>query len=282
MAVQLEIRDGQPYWYLSPDIWAVPGSDPNGAPGTPIAGTPAYVWAHVINHGSDPADGTRVDFWWADPSGQVLRSNSHPIGSAFADLAPAGMPGSSQDVLCLVPWNVVVVNNGHECLVAVANHAGSSVPTPPPDDFNPPQYPEVAQKNLTVLMAAMMRMTHAVTIGAGARADKVVRVAAEIGGALDERLLVRLGLGKYRPADRDSVEAGLQREPGCVGKDGGLGEPALEVKVPRGTRTAVHVAMRVRRLPPGTYALVNVVERDRDRVLGGYGFVVIEGKKEAR
>jgi hypothetical protein len=266
MAVQLEIRDGQPYWYLSPDIWAVPGSNPDGAPGTPVAGTPAYLWAHVVNHGSDPADGARVDFWWADPSGQVLRSNAHPIGSAFADLAPAGMPGSSQDVLCLVPWNVVVVNNGHECLVAVANHAGSSVPTPPPDDFNPPQYPEVAQKNLTVLMAAMLRMTQAVTIAAGGRADKAVRVAVEIGGALDERLLARLGLAKYRPAAHD----------------GGLGEPALELKVPRGTRTAVHVAMRVRELAPETYALVNVVEHDRGRVLGGYGFVVIDGKKEAR
>ena len=36
MAVELEIRDGDP-WYLSPDVWTVPGNDPEGPPGLPIA-----------------------------------------------------------------------------------------------------------------------------------------------------------------------------------------------------------------------------------------------------
>ena len=136
MTIRVEIRDGDPYWYLSPDVWVVPGDDPNGAPGTPIAGRSAFVWAHVVNRGSGAANGVRVNFWWADPSGQVLRGNAHPIGSAFADLAPDGQPGSAQDVLCLVPWPVTLVNGGHECLVAEAIHAGSSVPFPPPAKAN--------------------------------------------------------------------------------------------------------------------------------------------------
>ena len=60
MAVQLEIRDGQPYWYLSPDIWAVPGSDPNGAPET--------QWATVTC--LTPASGSApCTEWKLTPSG---------------------------------------------------------------------------------------------------------------------------------------------------------------------------------------------------------------------
>lgn len=43
MAVQLQIRDGDPWW-MSPDIWVVPGNDPNGAPGQPIVGQDNYLW----------------------------------------------------------------------------------------------------------------------------------------------------------------------------------------------------------------------------------------------
>ena len=41
MAVALEIRDGNPWWYLSTDLWVVPGDDPDGTPGPPVAGSPA-------------------------------------------------------------------------------------------------------------------------------------------------------------------------------------------------------------------------------------------------
>ena len=33
MTIQLEIRDGNPDWWLSPDIWVVPGADPAAPPG---------------------------------------------------------------------------------------------------------------------------------------------------------------------------------------------------------------------------------------------------------
>ncbi|MGH8580959.1 MAG: hypothetical protein ACREVK_12865 [Gammaproteobacteria bacterium] len=36
MAVELEIRDGDPWW-LSPDVWTVPGNNPEGTGGVPVA-----------------------------------------------------------------------------------------------------------------------------------------------------------------------------------------------------------------------------------------------------
>ena len=41
MAVELLIRDGSPAWWESPDIWVVPGTDPSGAEGPPVAGSTA-------------------------------------------------------------------------------------------------------------------------------------------------------------------------------------------------------------------------------------------------
>jgi hypothetical protein len=126
MSVQLLIRDGSPEWYLSPDIWVVPGSNPNGPLGSPIAGQPAYLWAHVANTGDADASGVRVDFFWANPALQVLRSTATMIGAAYAVVPPGG----AQDALCLVPWTPIVVNGGHECLVAVANHPADPLPDP--------------------------------------------------------------------------------------------------------------------------------------------------------
>jgi hypothetical protein len=75
MSVQLVIRDGNPYWYLSPDIWVVPGNDPSGPPGSPIAGQTAYLGARVANTGSTGANGVRVDFYGANPALQVAMSH---------------------------------------------------------------------------------------------------------------------------------------------------------------------------------------------------------------
>jgi hypothetical protein len=280
MTIQVEIRDGQPYWYLSPDIWVVPGTDPNGPPGAPVAGKPAYVWAHVTNNGTSQADQVRIDFWWADPSGQVLRSTANRIGSAFVDLSPANQPGSSADVLCLTAWPVTVVNGGHECLIAEALYTGSSVPSPPPDPFNPPTYPEVAQKNLNVVTALTGKPMLMLTLAAGPRADKRATVAAEVGGRLDEKALARLGLEGRRAGDGKGVEVGLARAAGCVPADGELGPRKLALDIPRGTRAAVHVGIRARELAPDEYVLVNVVEYDGDRPVGGYGYVVIGPEKE--
>jgi len=276
MPVQLVIRDGNPYWYLSPDIWTVPGTDPNGSPGSPVAGQPTYLWAHVANTGDADASGVRVDFYWANPALQVLRSTATLLGSAIADVAA----GSSQDALCLVAWTPTMVNGGHECLVAVANHPADPLPDPPPDDFNPPAYRQVAQKNLTVLAASTHASMHAITIAGGRRVDKRVIVTAEVGGELDEISICRLGLKDSRPTkEKDVVQVGLSREPRCAGEKDPLGASQLEVRVLRGESTAVFASIRAQKLAAGEYQLVRFVERSGENVLGGLAFVIVPPKK---
>lgn len=270
MAVQLEIRDGSPNWWASPDIWVVPGSDPTGAPGIPIAGQQAFVWARVENHGSTQATNTRVDFWWADPSTQVLRSNANFIGGSFVDLPP----GAAEEVLCLVPWNVVLVNNGHECLIAVASHPGDSVPDPAPDDFNPPQYAEVAQRNLDVMAVSMQMMM--ITVAAGRREDKRVQLHLERGGKLDSDQLVRLGLRGFKPCTEAKVKAQLSTtRPNCSGEQKPVKDGPIELSIARGTRKSVYLHVTDSRLNPSEYELVHVVERKGDEVLGGCSVALI-------
>ena len=67
MAIELEIPDGDP-WYLSPNLWTVPGNDPEGPVGMPIAGRPCYVWARVTNRGRTSVTNATVRFYWANPA----------------------------------------------------------------------------------------------------------------------------------------------------------------------------------------------------------------------
>ncbi|KQV86689.1 hypothetical protein ASD15_29350 [Massilia sp. Root351] len=221
MPAHITIRDGSPYWWASTDIWVVPGADPNGAPGTPVAGQPAYLWAHAVNSGNTVANGTRIDFYWADPSAQVVVGTANPIGSAFVDLDldPAG-----QDVLCLVPWVPVIVNGGHECLLAVAHSPGDSNPIPDPLPngyvFDPPAHDQIAQRNITVLMASMLAAAMVISVRALPRQDKEAFISVEYGGELDQRQMALLGLDKLdlRPAPQRSVQVELSLEPVCGGK----------------------------------------------------------------
>jgi hypothetical protein len=274
VGVELLIGDGAPYWYLSTEIWAVPGDDPSGPPGSPVAGQPSYLWARVENTGDLDVNGVRVDFYWANPATQVTRTNATLVGSAFGDVAA----GTSQEVLCLIPWIPVIVNGGHECLVAVANHASDPLPSPLPDAFDPPTYRQVAQRNLTVLAAGTKGML-ALTIGGTPRADKDVRLVTEVGGELDRQTLMGLGIADLRPADERVVEVGLHREAGCLTADEPIGEAELRVRVPRRSSAAAYIAVRAGKLRADQYQLVRVVELDGQDVLGGLGLVVTGAKE---
>lgn len=275
MAVKLIIRDGSPHWWLSPDIWVVPGNDPTGSPGAPIAGQPAYLWAHVANSGSSDANGARVDFFWANPALQVLRSTATAIGSAFADI-PAG---GSQDVLCLVPWIPVIVNDGHECVVAVVNHPGNPLPTPLPDDFAPPSYDQVAQINLSVVSAFSAVIFMTLAVAASRRRDKASRISLEVGGKVADETLRRLGIGKLRPAHPNAVKSGLHRKPGRDGADRDDGAPELDMKIGGGTQSSVYLSLKNDGLKQGEYQLVSVIESSGELMLGGYSFIVVPGNE---
>ncbi|GLU55753.1 hypothetical protein [Dyadobacter frigoris] len=145
MALELEIRDGSP-WYLSPDVWVV--SDPaDVTESMPVAGTPCYLMAKVRNNGRDAATNATVRFYWANPSIGVTRNTATLIGQAFVSLAANDL----QDVLCLTAWVPEFLNEGHECILAEAFH--STDPLPLSTDFNVSTDRHVAQRNLSVLLA---------------------------------------------------------------------------------------------------------------------------------
>src|SRR5688572_17757388 len=133
MSVQLEIQDGSPYWWLSLDVWTVPGNDPEGAPGLPIVGEPCYLWARVHNAGTDAVANATVRFYWANPSVGFDRNSANHIGNANVSLNS----GETKEVLCLVAWNPIFVNGGHECILAEAFHT-SLDPLPASPTFNVP------------------------------------------------------------------------------------------------------------------------------------------------
>ena len=279
MSAHLIIEDGQPSWWDSADIWVVPGNDPNGAPGAPIAGTGNYLWGRVHNTGRSASNGVRVDFYWADPSGQIAVGAATAIGSAFADLAP----GATQDVLCLVPWVPVIVNGGHECLLAVAHGPGDINPLPDPlptgFPFQPLQHEQIAQRNVTVVLAARRAQLLAITVAALPRAASRVDMQLDYGGELPARLLATLGLDKWQPAKEARLGAGLAHTPHC-GADG-PGEQKLALDVPRGQALAVYLSLRADALPTGQYALLRVLETRDGKVLGGVTYVVI-GQKQGK
>jgi hypothetical protein len=99
MPVNLEIPDGDP-WYDSPNLWTVPGNNPEGPVGTPIAGEPCYVWARVTNSGTTKVSNATVRFYWANPAVGFNRTTANLLGTSFVTLDS----GQTADVLCLTPW----------------------------------------------------------------------------------------------------------------------------------------------------------------------------------
>lgn len=148
MAIELEIRDGDPEWWVSTDIWVtlVPEA---GAPSVmPVEGADNYVWARVRNKGADPAPGAAVTFRWA-PSGVMNLAATNPIGVRTLDLAG----GQEATVMCPTPW--VPNFDGHACLLVAVSHAADPLPAAGVVDVVGDRH--YAQRNVTVLPGARKR-----------------------------------------------------------------------------------------------------------------------------
>lgn len=279
MGVQLVVQDGTPYWWESPDIWVVPGNDPNGASGTPVAGNPAFLWARVTNQGNVDALQVQVDFWIANPSLQIRKSTANHIGTSFADV-PAG---TTQDVLCLVPWNVTIINGGHECAVVEASLASDPLNPAPadPDVLDAPTYRQIAQRNLSVAaMGGMARREMVIEVAAGARADQIFQIEATVAGDVSRELLQSLGLRARRAVSGNRLSVLLSESSQC-GAAAPKGHERLEVRVARGTARAVYLNLLAREpMQPDEYSVARVVARDRDRVVGGVSVVVVDRPQE--
>jgi hypothetical protein len=273
VAIELLIQDGSPDWWESPDIWVVPGTDPNGAAGTPLVGKPAYLWATVSNERDIAASQVQVDFWVADPSLQIRKSTANHIGTAFADV-PAG---SSQDVLCLVPWNVALVNGGHECVIVEASDAADPLAPPPADAdvLDAPTYRQIAQRNLSVaVVSGSSAREIVIAVHAGARAEKAVEVELTEGRPLSKGVLASLGVKGERYVEPEHLSVALSHQP-MGGREKPEGGKALSLEVSRGTSGAAYLSVAARRpLEADEYSVVRVVERDARRVIGGLSVVV--------
>lgn len=274
MSEGLEILDGTPHWWNSPDIWVVPGIDPTGAAGSPVAGQPAYVWARVHNTSHRNFTEAQVNFFWSNPATGVLRSNSISIGSAYVDLNADEI----KEVLCLVPWIPVIVNNGHECLVAEVRHRGDPLPVPLPDPFAPQNYHQVAQKNLNVVVMRTLTMhTFMIQLAPPKRHRKNFVLYIERGGELDELTLKQLGLAKFRPVDAD-FEARLSDVGGCDER----GEEKVEFQLDAGMTRPLYLKVFPHELAANTYTLLHVIARDGEEIFGGISYVFVNDINESR
>lgn len=269
MAVSLEIPDGTPWWE-SMAIWTVPGNDPSGPPGQPIAGQPVYVWAHVLNTGNTPVENATVDFYWANPSVGFNRTTATPIGTSYVSLGAR----DEADVLCLTAWIPAFVNGGHECLLAEAFQP-SLDPLPPGNVFNVPTDRHVAQRNLSVLaMMGSKMFSFPFEIHNPIRIERefVIRVRS---GSFEELVATASRLGIKPPKKPGKLtELAFSHEP-CPRTEG---QPAkhhqTHVKVGPNGRSGLSIVGHIE----GEAVLLYIEQLYGDRVVGGMSVLVVESR----
>jgi hypothetical protein len=274
MSVLLEISDGNPWW-LSPNIWTVPGNDPEGPAGLPIVGQPAYLWAKVTNNGTNGVTDATVRFYWANPAVGFDRNTANLIGISNVSLNP----GETQDVLCLVPWIPVFVNNGHECILAEAFHQ-SSDPLPPTPVFNVPTDRHVAQRNLSVVMAAKKMFSLAFEVHNKERVKRSFTIEA-VQGKLGqiEPLIPYLGRDFKLPKKEGRVkDLGFVRKP-CPNTDDWKKAEHGVIKLTLEPNERMGWTL-VGTLEDGA-AVVHVIQKNDDRDVGGLSILILsqEGKQ---
>ncbi len=278
MAVELEIKDGDPWW-MSNDIWVVPGADPEGTLGTPIVGMPAFLWARVRNNGTTPVQNATVRFYWADPSTGFDRNTANLVGTSFVSLDP----GQSSETLCLQPWTPEFVNNGHECVLAEAFHP-SSDPLPAAPDFNVPIDRHVAQRNLSVVQAMKSGLfRYRFNVQNNQRVDRKFRLKAEIGTSKQLKpIIATLGIDdKVVELGGSLKKAALVRDP-CAGEDAAK-DPAIVMKgvdvEVAGNRKHDFTLVGVVKGGP---VLLHIVQCSDDHVVGGTAVLVVAHDKKRK
>jgi hypothetical protein len=273
MSVILEIMDGSP-WYLSPDIWTVPGNDPEGAPGQPIAGMPCYMWARVHNNGSELVQNAQVRFYWANPSIGFDRNTANFIGTANVTIAA----GAQSDVLCLMPWVPTYVNGGHECVLAEAFHALDPLPATPA--FDVPTDRHVAQRNLSVVQALKKMFhlafeVHNTSRNAGQfKVTTRAATAAEIERAMGIFPKVGESLRGAKPGA--IAKAGFLADPCPDMQTHGDAKPIMETQLAGRARTGLSVVGQL----DGDFALLHVEQwalgrGEKPVLVGGLSVLVV-------
>ena len=273
MAPQLEIEDGNPWW-MSLDLWTVPGNDPLGTPGSPVAGTACYVWARVHNTGKDFVTNATVRYYWANPAVGFDRTTANLIGTAFVSLAA----GQTEDVLCLTPWIPVYLNSGHECILAEAFHP-SLDPLPASSAFNVPTDRHVAQRNLSVIGTASSQFFHfAFEVHNPQRIARAFTVAVEMGRLEEVREHIKYLQPDLKLPRRDGwvTKVGFVRSL-CPHEDELEQAPLVvdNVEVGPGGRTGFSVVGKL----DGEAALIHVKQSADKQLIGGLSILILSGKE---
>ena len=129
-------------FWESPDI-VIEG--PSGDPDIATPGVVNKVKVHVWNLGLADCWSAHVDLYWCNPSVGINPSVANAIGSKVVTLA------SGQHSVVSFDWLPVLVNAGHECLVAqVYDPVADPIVAP----FNPVQDRHVSQRNVSVIQVA--------------------------------------------------------------------------------------------------------------------------------
>lgn len=276
MAIQLEIHDGVPLWWLSMDIWVVPGADPGGSPGQATEGVPAHVWARVTNNGSTTATDAVVNFLWANPNVGFDRTTANLIGDTTVTLAP----GQTLDVLCPNTWLPSFVNNGHVCLLAETYHAQDPLTTGAAFEVVTDRH--VAQLNLTIVRPTRRKFDSLVEVHNPGDDEFVFWVAIQEGtlDELDPSVLKNFGVslrGIKTPGRLTGL--GMVERFGSVGRfEKGARETELVVKPKHAS--VVRVAAEL----DGGAALLHVTQLlgDQRTVVGGTSFLLLDGDAGVR
>jgi hypothetical protein len=276
MAIQLEVRDGVPHWWLSMDIWVVPGPDPNGAPGQATEGEPAFVWARVANNGTTTATNAVVNFLWANPNVGFDRTTAYPIGNTTVTLTP----GQALDVLCPNTWLPSFVNDGHVCLLVETYHAQDPLTTGAA--FEVPTDRHVAQLNLNVLSTADWMLDALVEVHNPGEEELVFWVEVQE-GSLDE--LDPVVLKNYGLSLEGLTSPGRLTRFGIVERFATLSRSDDEAKAAREVEVYVrprHASVvRVAAEFEGGAALVHVTQRlgEKRRIVGGASYLLLPRRR---
>jgi hypothetical protein len=273
----LVIDHGNPWW-LSPNVWAVPTSNPNEpSPGeiSPVVNSQYFLVANIRNTSSAEVLNAAVYFWWANPSlGIITSANANLVGTSSVSV-----PGSASNTsLELSPWTPSFVNNGHECLIAAVVEGGG----PPPMVLDGANDPTVAQHNLGVVNLPMHRghFSYPFQICNPFRAHRSFTVHAER-APIDHAaafLRSRRDAIQVSTGDGEVAKLGFVQAPCPQPSDFEHARPVLEeVRLEPYSCTGFTLVGIVEKGD----ALIHLTQRLGDKIVGGLSILVLTGRKDS-
>jgi hypothetical protein len=228
----------------------------------------------VHNNGNDPATDVAVRFWWGNPAAGVIRDSGKKIGLSSVTIGP----GQAAEVLCLTPWYPTFVNGGHECLVVEAATSAGALPNDA--NFNIPNNPQAAQRNLSVQTAPPgMQFHFAFEIHNASRLARRFVVNARQGSLDEVRSMPGLSGSSFTLPQANGV---LKRlgfvEAACPSPEQlENAKPVIEgVDVGPNERRGFSLVGTIEDLP----GLVHIEQSADGHVVGGLSVLVVPLKKE--